>query len=376
MKKILFLIPYPLATAPSQRFRFEQYFELLKRSGFEIAVSSFLSQRGYQVFYQAGHTGEKAVHLFSGYARRLFNVLQSVGYSFIFIHREATPLGPPWVEWLLARMLGKKIIYDFDDAIWLTDHVSEGPFVRALKWRIKVKQICRWAHRVSCGNHYLRQYALVHNANAIYNPTTIDFGRIDGPRKLSHKQKDSIAIGWTGSHSTLKYLESFVPVLQQLEARYPQVRFVVIANRPAQLPLSRIEFIRWSAEKEIENLRQIDIGIMPLPDDEWTRGKCAFKALQYMALEIPAVASAVGANLQALEHGVSGFLCNTNQEWVMHLSALIEDAALRKKIGHAGRQKVQARYSVSSNAENFLSLFTADAINVSATMKKGMSGIL
>jgi glycosyltransferase involved in cell wall biosynthesis len=171
------------------------------------------------------------------------------------------------------------------------------------------------------------------------------------------KKPGNVVIGWTGSHSTLKYLRLLQPVLQKLENQFDQVSFLVIADQQPQLRLSRLDFIKWNPITEIEDLLKIDIGIMPLPDDEWSKGKCGFKALQYMALEIPAVISPVGVNIEIISEGIEGFLCRTDEEWLVVLGKLIQDATLREALGKRGRKKIIDSYSVSSNTSNFLSLF-------------------
>jgi glycosyltransferase involved in cell wall biosynthesis len=356
--KILFLVPYPLHEAPSQRFRFEQYFKILAHNGYTIKTQSFLSTRHWQLFYQNGKSFLKAIILIRGFLKRIHALLIAPSFNFIFIHREATPIGPPIIEWVLAKVLQKKIIYDFDDAIWLTDRAEEPALLKFLKWRQKVGAICRWSYKVGCGNEYLRNYVLQFNPNAIYNPTTIDGERRHNPALYPKKKSnESIIIGWTGSHSTLKYLLVIEPVLQKLELQFPTLSFMIIADMPPPLQLQRLSFIPWNQKTEIEDLLKMDIGIMPLPDDEWAKGKCGFKALQYMALEIPAVVSSVGVNTSIIRDGVEGFLCRSNEEWSLALEKLINAQSLRMEMGKRGRKKVMEHYSVSSNASNFLSLF-------------------
>jgi glycosyltransferase involved in cell wall biosynthesis len=281
-------------------------------------------------------------------------------YDFVFIHREAAPLGPPIFEWMLAKIFRRKIIYDFDDAIWLTDRVHESWFLRTAKWRHKVSYICKWSYKVSCGNGYLCNYARKFNKSVIYNPTTIDTENLHNPtlHKGSNRDDNKVRIGWTGSHSTLKYLHEIESVLIKILHDYPQVEFVVIADKPPSVQaVPSVKFIPWNTETEIQDLLEFDIGIMPLPDDKWAQGKCGFKALQYMALQLPAVASPVGVNSKIIEHGVNGFLCNTPDEWESTLRKLVENSTIRKQVGLNGRKTILKYYSVNSNASNFLSLF-------------------
>ncbi len=357
--KILFLVPYPLKESPSQRFRFEQYFQILEKKDYQWQVQSFFNSREWQLFYATGNAFEKVWALLKGLIKRVHALILATSCDFIFIHREATPIGPPIFEWLLANVLRKKIIYDFDDAIWLTDRENESWILKTLKWRKKVASICRWSYKVSCGNQYLTRFALNYNSNAVINPTTIDTENYHNKSLYLdvHKESDEVVIGWTGSHSTLKYLTVIAPVLQKLESQYPGISFIIIADQLPQLKLKRMKFITWKAETEIQDLLKIDIGIMPLPDDQWTQGKCGFKALQYMALEIPAVVSDVGVNTEIIADEDSGFLCATEDEWFKSIEKLIGDKQLRKKIGLQGRKRVVEYYSVLSNSSNFLSLF-------------------
>ncbi|MBL0742443.1 glycosyltransferase family 4 protein [Chryseolinea sp. Jin1] len=355
--KILFLIPYPLGESPSQRFRFEQYFDAIRARGATFETQSFWDLETWKILYKPGSGLQKSIGLLRGYGRRLKMIFLASNYDHIFIHRECAPLGPPIFEWLLAKVLHKKIIYDFDDSIWLPDAPSGG-LVNLLKWHRKVKAICRWSHTVSCGNAYLADYARQFNNRVVVNPTTIDTEALHNPvlyKTLPHPEE--VVIGWTGTHSTLKYLDPLLPVLQTVEQKYgSRIRFLVIANKPPTLPLQRLQFVPWQKETEIEDLLRLDIGIMPLTDDLWAKGKCGFKALQYMALGIPAVVSPVGVNAEMVDASV-GYTAATATEWEKALEALLDDDTLRHRLGKKGRQKVVDQYSVSSNTSTFLSLF-------------------
>lgn len=279
-------------------------------------------------------------------------------FDFIFIHREAAPIGPPIIEWVIGRVLKKKIIYDFDDAIWTTDNSEEGHLAKILKCRWKVKWICKWSHQISCGNDYLVSFAKEFNQKVTLNPTTVDTENLHRPRLTNMPDSPSrLVLGWTGSSSTLKYWENLQPVFQCLQASYPSLEFWVIADRKPNTRIENFHFKRWSLEMEIDDLLQFTIGLMPLPDDPWTKGKCGFKIIQYMALCIPSVASPVGINSQVIQHGENGFLCQDQNDWLFFLKSLIDDPALREKIAHKGRASILKRYSIESNKNNFISLF-------------------
>ncbi|HNC14037.1 MAG TPA: glycosyltransferase family 4 protein, partial [Cyclobacteriaceae bacterium] len=189
--------------------------------------------------------------------------------------------------------------------------------------------------------------------------TTIDTEHLHNPTLYPVQRDSRITIGWTGTHSTLKYLDFLEPIFQSLEQKFPgQVRFLVIANKKPDLKLHSLEFIPWNKSTEIPDLLKLDIGVMPLTDDIWAKGKCGFKALQYMALGVPCVISPVGVNSEIVDNGVTGFLATTKNEWIEKLERLMADQKLREAMGKKGREKVEAEYSVKSNAANFLQLFS------------------
>lgn len=355
--RILFLVPYPLKVSPSQRFRFEQYFKTLNQKGHTYHIQSFLNIEGWSILYQPGKGVKKLGVLVMGFLKRLIVPFHLQSYDFVFIHREAAPLGPPVLEWLIAKIFRKKIIYDFDDAIWLPNTSSVNKIAAFLKWHRKVKHICRWSYKVSAGNQYLCEYAASWCKQVVHNPTTIDTDSLHNPAHYPLKNKSFVCLGWTGSHSTLKYLDMLTPVFKQLHLEFPDLVLRVIANKPPQVNLELIEFIPWKKETEIEDLIQIDIGLMPLTDDAWARGKCGFKALQYLALGIPAVVSPVGVNTSIVTSGVNGFVCDGHEEWLTRLRTLILDAELRKQMGLEGRKTVEQFYSVRSNTSTFVGLF-------------------
>lgn len=351
---IIFLCPYPPNGAPSQRFRYEQYLPILQEKGFSYEIHSFIDEASHRILYSSGHGFRKILGVVKGFIRRCLLLPRLRQADYVFVHREATPLGPPWLEWITARLLKKKIIYDFDDAIWLPDTSGVNTFMVRLKWQQKVADICRWSDKVSCGNEYLCNFAGTYNAHTVLNPTTLDTRHQHN--RLKNQQETPLTIGWTGSHSTMKYLKEIEGILQQLEKTY-RFRFLVISNKKPELNLESLEFVPWREATEIDDLLRLHIGLMPLPDDPWSRGKCGFKALQYLALGIPALVSPVGVNTSIVRHGKNGYHCGSEEDWLKYLSLLMGDAELRSRLGRQGRQTVEAGYSVAANTANFLSLF-------------------
>lgn len=354
MKKVLFIVPYPEGEAPSQRFRFEQYFSILKENHIDYQIESFWSKEAWKILYENGNKFKKAIAFIHGIIKRLLLLFKIHDVKLIFIHREALPVGPPIIEFLLARVFRKKIIYDFDDAIWLANTSSPNKMVGWIKFHEKVSSICSWSWKVSCGNHYIADYAGKYNHQIYVNPTTIETSYHKRGNEKSANKK--IVIGWTGTHSTNKYFESFEPVLEELNRNY-NIQIVAISDQNPNVTLQNFTYICWNKAQEIKQLNKIDIGIMPLDNSEWEMGKCGFKALQYMAMEIPTVTSDVGINHQIIEHGVNGYLCKNHEDWLKYLGELISSESLRKSVGQRGRKKIIKSYSVQSNTKLFLSLF-------------------
>jgi glycosyltransferase involved in cell wall biosynthesis len=356
-RQILIICPYPLGSAPSQRFRFEQYLDLLASQKYDVKVKPFLSRDQYSRFYQRGNFFSKLLSVSIGLIKRIELLNDLRNCDFVFIHREAAPIGPPIIEWMVAKVLKKKVIYDFDDAIWLTDKLEESSIERLLRWRSKIEQICRWSYKISCGNKYLADFAQKFNSRVVVNPSTIDVCRVHNPEFFQRQDKNTFTIGWTGSHSTLKYLESMQAVFEVLELRHNHMRLLVVSDQPPKLLLKNLMFLPWSRVTEIANLVEMDVGIMPLPNDAWTKGKGGFKALQYMAMGIPALVSPVGINVEIVEDGKNGFWCSTDQDWIRSIELLMQNDMLRRQMGREARKKIVDQYSVDSNASNFLSLF-------------------
>jgi len=354
-KKVLFLVPYPLKHAPSQRFRVELYLPYLEEAGIEYKLAPFMDEATWEILYKGGSSLQKAFGIIRGYLKRIKTVLFDVHkYDYIFVHREAAPVGPPLFEWLIAKLWRKKMIYDFDDAIWIPNTSSENKIAAWFKCFWKVTYICKWAYKVAAGNDYLRRYASQYNKNAHRVPTCVDVERMHN--KLKEHKEGKTVVGWTGSQSTLFYLDMLLPVLQQLQDEL-YFTFLVIANKNPHLTLQNFQFLTWNESTEIEDLLKMDIGLMPLQADAWSEGKCGFKLIQYLSLSIPAIASPVGVNTEIIESGINGFIAHNEKEWKDCLRKLISDAVLRQSLGKNGRNKIAARYSIQSQKENFLNLF-------------------
>lgn len=357
MHRVLIVCPYP-PDAPSQRFRFGQYVGLVDA---KVDVRPFWTERAWKRMYKPGNLDVKVLAILRGFAVRAALLFALGRYDVVFIHREATPVGPPWWEWVAARLLGKKVVYDFDDAIWLPNN-SEANAGLVGRWKMhgKVNRIMRWSRVVTVGNEFLADHARRFAGDVRVVPTTIDtdyhvpaHGQVEAARVIT--------LGWTGSHSTLKQLTPLFPILEELHEKHP-FRLLIVADSPPDLMPEFAEFRPWSRSTEIRDLREMDIGLMPLYDTPWERGKCGFKALQYMAMEIPAVVSAVGVNADIVRHGIDGFAVDAmpaaeGERWTAALTKLLVNPELRRKMGRAGRARVEAHYSVKAHTEVYRGIF-------------------
>ena len=356
--KILFLAPYPFGRVASQRFRFEQYWDVFGER-YQVSFHSFLSEESFNLLYAPGKLLQKAIGVLGGFFRRLFLLFQVCKFDFVFIHREASPIGPPVFEWIIARVFRKKVIYDFDDAIWLSNTSGENRIAALFKCHWKVKYICSFAHKVTCGNDFLCDYAKKFNPDSIYIPTTLDLAQI--PAAFSKPNSSIKTIGWTGTHSTLKYLNRILPVLQNLQKQF-SYNFLVIADKDPKFHLKNYTFKKWNKATEWEDLSAIDVGLMPLENTEWEEGKCGFKALQYIALGIPAVVSPTEANSKIISNGVNGFVCETDEDWEKKIATLLNEEEMCRSFSQKGRENVKSGFSKEAWKGTYLGLFEGDKL--------------
>ena len=340
--KILFLVPYPTEGA-SNRVRVEQFISYLESRGFICKVRPFVNRRFFKILYMPYHIFEKAFWFILCTLNRVFDIARAAGYDLVFIHREAYPLGGAVIESILRRM-GKPIVFDFDDAIFLPNTSEHNIYIERFKRPEKTKVIIKMSSCVIAGNEYLRDYALRHNANAYIVPSSVDTEKYR-PGDMRPK-KQEVVIGWIGSDTTKRFLYDLEDVFAALSDRYKNIAYKIIGAPFYSSKLKNVINKAWKLEEETRELQSFDIGIMPMPDNEWTKGKCGFKALLYMACGVPVVTSPVGANLNIVEDGISGYFASTREEWFEKLSKLIEDGKLRKEMGAKGRDKVVAEYSL------------------------------
>jgi glycosyltransferase involved in cell wall biosynthesis len=336
-KRVLFL-PRHDTLAASCRHRITQYVPYLRERGFDCTISPFFSNHYVEVLVNEGR--KSSVEVARGAARRVMALLSAGRQDLLVIQSELFPYFPPLVERLL-RGAGIPYVLDFDDAFF---HTYDQHQRHSVRWLLgdKIAEIIRGARMNMAGSPYLAEYARKCGGRVEVVPTVVDLNRY--PRAPTIEADPQFRIGWIGTPSTTPHLQSIAGELRAFcETR--NARLIAVGARPFDFPGLPIEWVEWSEETEVQQLSRFDVGIMPLPDTPWTRGKCGFKLIQYMACWTPVVASAVGANCHIVEHTVSGFLAQPG-EWGSALATLCDDVELRRRMGLQARRAVKQKYSL------------------------------
>jgi glycosyltransferase involved in cell wall biosynthesis len=353
LKKLHIIAPYPRGEAPSQRFRFEQYLDFLQEHQFEIHYHAFHTKKSWSRLYQKGKIFQKTLDLGYNFLRRWLLLFRLAGAKHIFMHREMAHIGPPVFEWILVKIMHKKYIYDFDDAIWIPNYSAANAQFQKLKCYWKVHYLIHWAEKISAGNEFLADYARKFNSAVSIIPTTIDTENQHSI--LVNQHHKPIVIGWTGTHSTMHYLDFVVPVLRKLESEFDFV-FKIISNKKPDYQLKSLVYQDWKEETEIEDLAKIQVGVMPLVRDTWSEGKCGFKALQYMSLGMASIVSPVGVNTKIVRHNENGLIADSAEEWEASLRKLLLDENLRMELGRQARKTILKNWSIDAWKEHYITL--------------------
>ena len=348
-RRVHFMTKYTRVGA-SSRYRTFQYLSALQAAGFECVVSPLFDDAYLAYKYSKGSAS--ALHVLVALSRRLLAVSRVPRGAVVVIEYELLPYFPALLErWLAWR--GCRLVMDYDDAMFHQYDQNASPVVRLLLGS-KIATVMRLADTVVVGNAYLADYALRAKARRVkLIPTVIDL--VHYPAKPPEPFTSVFTIGWIGSPSTSKYLNEIAPALAEV-CEGGQACLRLIGAGLIDLPGVTVEVLPWSEETEVEELLRVDVGIMPLPDEAWARGKCGFKLIQYMACGLPVVASPVGINEEIVEHGVNGFLAKDHDQWVQALRTLLDDKKLRLSMGAIGRQRVESRYCLQVTTQKLMDL--------------------
>ena len=358
--KILALTTNPIEGA-STRYRILAYIPFLEKQGFTVDFHSFFPSKSLATVYSPGKILRKLYYVIQGFQERSSR-LKPHHYDLVLVHRELFPLG---LKVFLRRLykIGVPVVYDYDDAMFLPQRQSRG-ILGKLENPNSVKEIMAMSNMVVAGNNYLAAYARQYNRNVRVFATTVDTERYRPRNHLN--QSDHCTIGWIGSHTTVKYLNSLRSIFEILAKIHSFELKVVGADFSLSVNGFQVRQQGWSLEREIGDFQSCDIGVYPLWDDDWSKGKCGFKAIQFMAVGVPVVASDVGVNKEIIRDGVNGFLATSEREWCDKLLLLIKDPELRRKIGLAGRKTVEERFSLDVNAPKLVRAFQ-DVFRVGTT---------
>jgi len=350
--RVLAWVPQDVDTSPGQRFRIEQWESYLLKEGIELVYSPFSSQGLAELLRRPGKLPRKAWGIAKALARRLAESFTASAFDLVYVFREGALLGPAMAERIL-RWSGVPFVFDFDDAVWVRYKSPANSYLSYLRFPGKTAALCRMARHVMAGNPYLRDYAARYASGVTIVPTTIDTERYT---LLPPRRNKVPVVGWTGSYSTAQYLGLVRGALQHLRRRRA-FRMVVVGAESFRAEGVEVEHRPWRSATEVEDLSDFDVGIMPLPDATWERGKCGLKALQYMALGIPTVVSPIGVNAEIVVPGRNGFLASSEAEWEEALDKLLGDEPLREALGHGGRSTVEQGYSAAVHGPRVARLF-------------------
>jgi glycosyltransferase involved in cell wall biosynthesis len=346
--KVLALTRYARLGATS-RLRFLQYVDCLKKAGIEVSVGHFLGDEYVEQLFNDGRGSFGSIA--GAYVRRFRQLFDAAKYDLVWIEKEVLPWLPALPEFIFASA-GIRYVVDYDDAVFHNYDLHPNRLVRSLLGK-KIGRVMSRASLVLAGNEYLAEHARLAGARHVeYLPTVVDLNRY-----TSGKQTASgvFTIGWIGSAWTSRYLPMVESALRQV-CRNGAVRLLLIGSGPVTLADVPVEIRPWSEQREVSDIQQCDVGIMPLHDDAYERGKCGYKLIQYMACRLPVVASPVGVNSTIVECGKNGFLAATEKQWIDALEQLHNDFNLRNSMGERGRCKVEEEYSLQVHAPRLASL--------------------
>jgi glycosyltransferase involved in cell wall biosynthesis len=339
--KILALPKYH-RNGPSSRLRFFQFIPYLESAGITVEVQPLLGRRYIRKLYASGRKPFST--LIAGYLNRIRILFNLKEIDLIWIEKELFPWIPGLDMWFLEKAR-KPFVVDFDDAVF---HLYDQHSKKIVRTKIgtKIDRIMGGATVVTAGNPYIAERARRAGADLIETiPTVVDMSRY----KMRRAIEQPFTVGWIGSPVTQKYLHQIDNTLKTVASAGSFQLVLVGASESALAGLNPLR-VAWTEETEVQSIHRFDVGIMPLQDSAFERGKCGYKLIQCMACGIPVVASPVGVNTQIVEHGVDGFLAETEGEWITHLNTLRDNKKLRDEMGFRARSKIMRRYSLEHAA--------------------------
>lgn len=351
--RVLFLTRYPIEGA-SSRYRVFQYISHLEALGLQCTVQSFMDFPMYRLSLQPGRTLTKILATIRATYLRLASLRSWREYDIIYMQRELFPFGPPIIEWWL-RFRGAVLIFDYDDALFIKKASRYSALATILRSSRKTDQLFRLVDCTIAGNDWLRDAARSRGGRAETVEVAEDTTRI--PMRRVAIDGAPLTIGWLGSPSTVKYLKLIEIPLRRIAARHPDLRWEIMGGGYFTMPGVPWKLYEWSLENELRALARYDVGLMPLPTEDWAKGKSGGKARTYMAAGVIPVVTAVGYNVKLIRHGETGFLCRNPEEWEAVIERLLADPRLRADVGLAARHHVELHFSPARQAAQLAELF-------------------
>lgn len=352
MKRIAALVPNILGVSPGQRVRIESWAVYLREAGWAVDFYPFEDAELHRIIYEPGHAAGKAKRLLQCYLRQLRLILRKPQCDILFIFREAALIGPAFIE-RLARRLRVPIVYDLDDPVFIPYRSPMNGWFSLLKFPRKTYALFRLSTHIIAINNLIAEYARKFNPSVSVIPNCVDIERYKPKPKPVGAP---LRLVWTGSHSTMPNLATIERPLRRLQEAV-DVPLRVIGAGEVNLKGVKTQIRQWSAETEIVELQDCDIGLVPLTDMVWNPWKFFYKTVQYMAVGLPVVARRMGSNSEIIEDGVNGFLVETEDEWYERLRELATNHDLRRRMGEAARHTVVAKYSIQSLMPDMISIF-------------------
>ena len=350
--KVMALASYPIQAAAT-RYRLSQFVAPLQERGIEMSVHPFLDTQTFQALYRRKSLPRTVAGLVKSTFMRSLDLVEARKAEVILVQREAMIFGPPAFEWFTTRVGKRPMVLDLDDATYVSyTSPTYGGLGRMLKWFSKTDDLIRWARVVVCGNNSIAEYAAGKGAQTRIIPTVVDTEVF----RPSPRPGDNAApvLGWIGTHSTFRYLQTIFPVLSNLAQRYP-IRLKIVGAGQDKIDLQGVEVenLPWDLAREVADFQSIDIGLYPINDlnPMWASGKSGFKAIQYMAVGVPYVATPVGGSGEIGEPGLTHLFARSASEWQSALEELITNSERRREMGDAGRAHALRHFALNDQAD-------------------------
>ena len=353
--RVLVLTPYPYGTTAGPRSSFELWERVLREADISLAYAVFETDHLHEILYQRGRVADKALEMGRAYAQFLPKVRNVGDYDAVLINREATLIGPALVERWVARQ-GKPLIYLLDDPLYIPYRSPSNGWLSYLKFFGKVETLCRLSAVVLVNSPSHAAFARKHNTNVWEIPSVVDADVYTGWMPRPDRHDGRVCAGWSGSPSTVGNLQVIREPLKALSER-TDTDLLFIGAQDFGLPDVPHTGLAWRAESEVEDLRRLDIGLLPVSNTPWTPHKFYLKLVQYMALGIPPVATPLGSNPVVIKDGETGFLATDASYWVRTVGRLVVDAELRERIGRSAAEAAHERFTLQANAEKIVAAF-------------------